>query len=207
MLIALLAATKDVNKYLSYIFVWTIVLIDVFVFPFVSMMWCFGIMFSIPFWMHDSHLSPNFESSENSNCIQCNSSVKTTARGFEPLRAEPNGFRVHHLNHSVTLSCLLWVPCVLLKTNNMIVRLAFCRKCIETKSFQANVRAASSLSANLMLLSMCSSLCGVAHRWKEKAAVAQSFFNLHSMQCQCQNDSEGIWTPAGRAQWISSPSP
>ena len=28
-----------------------------------------------------------------------------TARGFEPLRAEPNGFLVHHLNHSVTLSC------------------------------------------------------------------------------------------------------
>ena len=30
--------------------------------------------------------------------------TKTTARGFEPLRAEPNGFQVHHLNHSVTLS-------------------------------------------------------------------------------------------------------
>ena len=29
----------------------------------------------------------------------------TTARGFEPLRAKPNGFLVHHLNHSVTLSC------------------------------------------------------------------------------------------------------
>ena len=31
--------------------------------------------------------------------------AQATARGFEPLRAEPNGFRVHHLNHSVTLSC------------------------------------------------------------------------------------------------------
>jgi hypothetical protein len=31
--------------------------------------------------------------------------AKPTARGFEPLRAEPNGFLVHHLNHSVTLSC------------------------------------------------------------------------------------------------------
>ena len=29
---------------------------------------------------------------------------EATARGFEPLRAEPNGFLVHHLNHSVTLS-------------------------------------------------------------------------------------------------------
>ena len=33
------------------------------------------------------------------------SATETTARGFEPLRAEPNGFLVHHLNHSVTLSC------------------------------------------------------------------------------------------------------
>ena len=30
--------------------------------------------------------------------------MRPTARGFEPLRAEPNGFLVHHLNHSVTLS-------------------------------------------------------------------------------------------------------
>ena len=28
-----------------------------------------------------------------------------TARGFEPLRAEPNGCLGDHLNHSVTLSC------------------------------------------------------------------------------------------------------
>ena len=34
----------------------------------------------------------------------------TTARGFEPLRAEPNGFLVHHLNHSVTLSMSFVVP-------------------------------------------------------------------------------------------------
>ena len=31
--------------------------------------------------------------------------ARSTARGFEPLRAEPNGFLVHHLSHSVTLSC------------------------------------------------------------------------------------------------------
>ena len=30
--------------------------------------------------------------------------AKATARGFEPLRAEPNGFLVHHINHSVTVS-------------------------------------------------------------------------------------------------------
>ena len=42
----------------------------------------------------------------NSNEQTCCDNVNATARGFEPLRAEPNGFRVHHLNHSVTLSCL-----------------------------------------------------------------------------------------------------
>ena len=31
-------------------------------------------------------------------------SPKATARGFEPLRAEPNGFRVHLLSRSDTLS-------------------------------------------------------------------------------------------------------
>ena len=31
-------------------------------------------------------------------------SPEPTARGFEPLRAEPNGFLVHLLNHSDTLS-------------------------------------------------------------------------------------------------------
>ena len=33
----------------------------------------------------------------------------STPRGFEPLRAEPNGFRVHHLSHSVTVS-LEYIP-------------------------------------------------------------------------------------------------
>ena len=35
----------------------------------------------------------------------------STARGFEPLRAEPNGFLVHHLSHSVTLSLLCTRAC------------------------------------------------------------------------------------------------
>ena len=35
---------------------------------------------------------------------QQRSRYKSTARRFEPLRAEPNRFLVHHLNHSVTLS-------------------------------------------------------------------------------------------------------
>ena len=36
--------------------------------------------------------------------VKARHTCKTTPRGFEPLRAEPNGFLVHHLNHSVTLS-------------------------------------------------------------------------------------------------------
>ena len=37
-----------------------------------------------------------------------------TAMGFEPLRAEPNGFLVHHLNHSATLSWCMFIVCALL---------------------------------------------------------------------------------------------
>jgi hypothetical protein len=32
-------------------------------------------------------------------------SLNTTPKGFEPLRAEPNGFLVHLLNHSDKVSC------------------------------------------------------------------------------------------------------
>jgi hypothetical protein len=32
-------------------------------------------------------------------------SIKSTPRGFEPLRAEPNGFLVHLLSRSDTVSC------------------------------------------------------------------------------------------------------
>ena len=34
--------------------------------------------------------------------------VKTTPRGFEPLRAEPNGFLVHLLDRSDTVSVSIW---------------------------------------------------------------------------------------------------
>ena len=52
---------------------------------------------------------------------------KSTARGFEPLRAEPNGFLVHHLNHSVTLSCcwpacpIIWSKCH--KNENIVLQM------------------------------------------------------------------------------------
>ena len=34
--------------------------------------------------------------------------------GFEPLRAEPNGFLVHHLNNSATLSWCMFIVGALL---------------------------------------------------------------------------------------------
>ena len=50
----------------------------------------------------------NPESMTNCGCAQLRTSRarvrRSTPRGFEPLRAEPNGFLVHHLNHSVTVS-------------------------------------------------------------------------------------------------------
>ena len=44
---------------------------------------------------------------KNSSSSSSNSSSdsKTTPRGFEPLRAEPNGFRVHLLSRLDTVSC------------------------------------------------------------------------------------------------------
>ena len=58
--------------------------------------------------------------------------LKTTARGFEPLRAEPNGFLVHHLNHSVTLSTP-WMcdACILSRCSWVVLRIT----CVEKNHF------------------------------------------------------------------------
>ena len=40
--------------------------------------------------------------------------INATARGFEPLRAEPNGFRVHLLNRSDTVSLMSGLKSVVL---------------------------------------------------------------------------------------------
>ena len=55
-----------------------------------------------------------------------------TARGFEPLRAEPNGFLVHHLNHSVTLSTP-WMcdACILSRCSWVVLRIT----CVEKNHF------------------------------------------------------------------------
>ena len=91
-----------------------------------------------------------------------------TARGFEPLRAEPNGFLVHHLKHSVTLSCL-----------------------------------ASHAGAHLVAqLTSSSTVCVCVGRGRNIAATS-----VCAWLRQDEVDTEGIRTPAGRAQWISSPSP
>jgi hypothetical protein len=50
-------------------------------------------------WSVKSLASVRFASAATSAMLKLNDS-----KGFEPLRAEPNGFLVHHLNHSVTLS-------------------------------------------------------------------------------------------------------
>ena len=41
---------------------------------------------------------------ESATCIGAAMNKHTTPRGFEPLRAEPNGFRVHLLSRSDTVS-------------------------------------------------------------------------------------------------------
>ena len=47
---------------------------------------------------------PGFNSRSSPFGVQALQTCKTTARGFEPLRAEPNGCRIHLLSRSDTLS-------------------------------------------------------------------------------------------------------
>ena len=51
--------------------------------------------FSFKVFLYEHKEIPNFEMDDD---------TKPTPRGFEPLRAEPTGFQVQHLNHSVTVS-------------------------------------------------------------------------------------------------------
>ena len=56
------------------------------------------------------YIAYNFVSRNNcppmvSRSLDC----KATPRGLEPLRAEPNGFRVHLLNRSDTVSLTVWL--------------------------------------------------------------------------------------------------
>ena len=44
------------------------------------------------------------------------SAENATPRGFEPLRAEPNGFLVHHLSHSVTVSLTVRIAKTLIRS-------------------------------------------------------------------------------------------
>ena len=132
----------------------------------------------------------------------------STARGFEPLQAEPNGFLVHHLNHSVTLS--------------MEDVDQFCQHVFSMLGVRSCARARPTWRAP-----PAQSLPRQCHwpRVLQLAAGKPSFLLLSSkatletgsylLYCGLlaslrgtpRSDSEGIRTPAGRAQWISSPSP
>ena len=82
--------------------------------------------------------------------------TKTTARGFEPLRAEPNGFLVHHLNHSVTLSTP-WMcdACILSRCSWVVLRITCVEKIISWEPTQLAiiVVCSSSLRAKVFTVS------------------------------------------------------
>ena len=95
--------------------------------------------------------------------------------GFEPLRAEPNGFRVHLLSRSDTLS---WHG---------------------TEEFGSDGEATT---CEVMGAIMVPALATQVHVYD----VFGSTESLHTVSIVAIHvDSEGIRTPAGRAQWISSP--
>lgn len=52
-----------------------------------------------------------------------NDSAAPTARGFEPLRAEPNGFRVHLLNRSDTVSVTTFLAG---EINDFLIKICKC---------------------------------------------------------------------------------
>ena len=61
---------------------------------------------------HDAYNeeSPNEKVPEVSECYpkkQSTAERLTQPAGFEPARAEPNGFRVHRLNHSATTAVVI----------------------------------------------------------------------------------------------------
>ena len=137
-----------------------------------------------------------------------------TARGFEPLRAEPNGFLVHHLSHSVTLSWT-WMddlPAGLSATANVATQgsmggasrqslwpLSSCR----TPPTQGHQQGAAAADDTWPLVTACTHRAGAQQDGqRHRSGTAEAALCL-----ACWFDSEGIRAPAGRAQWISSPSP
>ena len=84
--------------------------------------------------------------------------AKPTARGFEPLRAEPNGFLVHHLNHSVTLSWCMFLAGALLVFMSclrvLVVVIVWFRACLPAGIWR-NGSASDSRSEGWEFESLC----------------------------------------------------
>ena len=135
-------------------------------------------------------------------------SPKATPRGFEPLQAEPNGFLVHHLNHSVTLS---------MEDVEQVCQDAFSmlgvRSCARARPTW-RAPPAQSLPRQCHWPRVLQLAAGKPSflLLSSKATLETGSYLLYcgllaSLRGTPRSDSEGIRTPAGRAQWISSPSP
>ena len=131
-----------------------------------------------------------------------------TAKGFEPLRAEPNGFLVHHLNHSVTLS---------MEDVEQLCQDAFSmlgvRSCARARPTW-RAPPAQSLPRQCHWPRVLQLAAGKPSflLLSSKATLETGSYLLYcgllaSLRGTPRSDSNGIRTPAGRAQWISSPSP
>ena len=133
---------------------------------------------------------------------------EATARGFEPLRAAPNGFLVHHLNHSVTLS---------MEDVEQVCQDAFSmlgvRSCARARPTW-RAPPAQSLPRQCHWPRVLQLAAGKPSflLLSSKATLETGSYLLYcgllaSLRGTSRSDSEGIRTPAGRAQWISCPSP
>ena len=127
-----------------------------------------------------SHPRNPIWSSEHSQSSRWRWMGKTTPKGFEPLRAEPNGFLVHHLNHSVTVSLMH-------------------RERAKHSEPQATAQGGHGEASMQQL--------GRRRAQRNSCAWALAQFLGPDSFVWEESDTEGIRTLAGRAQWISSPSP
>ena len=154
----------------------------------------------------------------------------TTARGFEPLRAEPNGFLVHHLSHSVTLSinieAVIWQhdcrPCSRLSRTwiksccDSLCPILYIDQAAEMHChefgpwpFAWKVRISKKYTNNILaamhLKTRSAGLC-IGARKCRRAAFLLLLAHAHSA-AKLKIDTCGIRAHAGRPHRLSRPTP
>ena len=127
--------------------------------------------------------------------------ISSLPTGFEPVRAEPNGFRVHRLNHSATTAVLHFRLSIFILTldiffiffpkQNTVLLLTFC-----VKKTDETIRRRRRMKRRIRREKLLQEI------------IHELQVNINLQIINFKRCAVGrIRTCAGRAQWISSPSP